>query len=290
MSAPGWLLIAEFARRCRLPVSTLRYYDRVGLLRPAEVDPASGYRRYAVDQLPTAVIIAGLRAIGTAPDVIARILAGGPGAVAALADERTRITDEITRRADALRRLDKLCRLSAPCGPEELCGAGGLAGGRRPTPVRPCHVELAASEVPALAFDAGADELAAAITRCVASLRARLRGREVHVLGWGAVLPLDLGEHVAGHVFARTEPARAEGVPGPVPSGVEMLALPPGCGVRVDHDGDHDELAHAYHAALIEVDRLGARPAGRVLEDYGPLTGRRDAPAVRITVPLQPWS
>ena len=271
MSAPGWLLIAEFARRCRLPVSTLRYYDRVGLLRPAEVDARSGYRRYTADQLPTAVTIARLRSIGTAPDTIARILAGGPGAVAALAAERTRISEEITRRADALHRLDE------------------LAGGRPPTPARPCRVELSPVCVPALAFDAGAAELAAAITRGVAGLRARLRHGEVRVLGWGALLPLDLEDRVAGHVFARTEPAPSGvSMPPPLPGGIEMLALPSGDGVRVDHDGDHDQLAHAYDAALTEVDRLGARPASRVIEDYGPLTDRPGAPAIRITVPLRP--
>jgi len=258
-------LIAEFARRCRLPVSTLRYYDRVGLLRPAEVDVHNGYRRYTVDQLPTAVTIARLRSIGTSPDAIARILDGGPGAVAAMAAERARITEEIARRADALSRLDEL----------------ELAGGRPPALGRPSRVGLAAACVPALAFGADATELAAAITRGVAGLRARLRRTDLRVLGWGALLPLDLGDHVAGHVFART---------GPPPSGVETLELPAGHGVRVDHDGEHDQLAHAYHAVLTEIDRLGARPASRVIEEYGPLTGRPGAPAVRITVPLQPWS
>jgi DNA-binding transcriptional MerR regulator len=253
-------LIAEFARRCRLPVSTLRYYDRVGLLRPAEVDARSGYRRYRVEQLPTAVTIARLRSIGTAPDTIARILAGGPAAAEALAAERSRLTDEIARRADALSRLDE------------------LAGGRPPSLGRPGRVELAAACVPALAFDADATELAAAITRGVAGLRARLRRAEVRFLGWGAVLPLDLEDHVAGHVFARTGP-------GPAPSGVEALMLPAGHGVRLDHTGDHDELAHTYGAVLAEIDRLGARPASRVIEEYSP----GGAPAVRITVPLLPW-
>lgn len=51
------LMIGDFARRCRLPVSTLRYYDRIGLLTPAVVDPGSGYRRYTADQLPSAALI-----------------------------------------------------------------------------------------------------------------------------------------------------------------------------------------------------------------------------------------
>ncbi|HEX4356822.1 MAG TPA: MerR family transcriptional regulator [Pseudonocardia sp.] len=256
MSAPGWLLIAEFARRCRLPVSTLRYYDRVGLLRPAEVDARSGYRRYTVDQLPTAVTIARLRSIGTSPETIARILGGGPGAVAALAAERGRITDEIARRTAALSRLDE------------------LVGGRPPALGRPCRVGLAADRVPVLAFEAGVADLAAAVTRGVAGLRARLRRADLRVQGWGALLPLDLGDRVTGHVFARTGLA-------PIPGGVDTFTLPDGQGVRVDHDGDPDQLAHAYHAVLTEIDRLGARPAAHVIEDYGPL-------AVRVTVPLRP--
>lgn len=34
----------------RLNVKTLRYYDEIGLLKPAYVDPVSGYRYYAVEQ------------------------------------------------------------------------------------------------------------------------------------------------------------------------------------------------------------------------------------------------
>ena len=40
-----------------MTVKTLRYYHRVGLLEPADVDPHTGYRRYTVEQIPTAQII-----------------------------------------------------------------------------------------------------------------------------------------------------------------------------------------------------------------------------------------
>jgi len=36
--------IGEFARRSRLPPKALRLYDELGLVRPARVDTASGYR------------------------------------------------------------------------------------------------------------------------------------------------------------------------------------------------------------------------------------------------------
>ena len=38
--------IAAFAERMGVSVRTLRYYDAIGLLRPAGVDPNSGYRLY----------------------------------------------------------------------------------------------------------------------------------------------------------------------------------------------------------------------------------------------------
>ena len=43
--------IGEFARHGRTSVRMLRHYDALRLLRPARVDPASGYRYYAAAQL-----------------------------------------------------------------------------------------------------------------------------------------------------------------------------------------------------------------------------------------------
>jgi DNA-binding transcriptional MerR regulator len=43
--------IGEFARHGRVSVRMLRHYDGIGLLRPASVDPASGYRFYQASQL-----------------------------------------------------------------------------------------------------------------------------------------------------------------------------------------------------------------------------------------------
>lgn len=51
------LTIGEFARRSRLSLKALRLYERLGLLNPAVVDPANGYRRYREEQLFTARLI-----------------------------------------------------------------------------------------------------------------------------------------------------------------------------------------------------------------------------------------
>lgn len=54
----------EFARASRLSPKALRLYDELGLISPAEVDPASGYRRYAPAQLEQARLVAWLRRLG----------------------------------------------------------------------------------------------------------------------------------------------------------------------------------------------------------------------------------
>ena len=53
--------IGEFARRSRLSIKALRLYDELGVLVPARVDEASGYRYYDVAQLEAARLVAMLR-------------------------------------------------------------------------------------------------------------------------------------------------------------------------------------------------------------------------------------
>ena len=54
----------EFARRSGLSLKALRLYDENGLLRPAEVDPATGRRGYAPGQLRVARLVRMLRGAG----------------------------------------------------------------------------------------------------------------------------------------------------------------------------------------------------------------------------------
>ncbi|MGV9883786.1 MerR family transcriptional regulator [Streptomyces sp. NPDC003006] len=55
------LSIGVFAARARLSPKALRLYDRLGLLEPAHVDEASGYRYYRVGQIEHARTVALLR-------------------------------------------------------------------------------------------------------------------------------------------------------------------------------------------------------------------------------------
>ena len=55
------MTIGRFAQISGLSAHTLRHYDDVGLLTPAEIDSASGYRRYRRSQMREARIIKALR-------------------------------------------------------------------------------------------------------------------------------------------------------------------------------------------------------------------------------------
>ena len=59
-----YLTIGDFGRASGLTPKALRLYDDLGLLPPADVDPWTGYRRYAPDQLAQARLVARLRLVG----------------------------------------------------------------------------------------------------------------------------------------------------------------------------------------------------------------------------------
>jgi len=76
------LTIGAFARACRLSPKALRLYDELELLRPARVDPHTGYRYYAVEQLEQARLVAWLRRLGMPLARIREVCALEPAAAA----------------------------------------------------------------------------------------------------------------------------------------------------------------------------------------------------------------
>ena len=68
--------IGEFSKLTQVPVKTLRYYNELGLLQPAEVDRFTGYRYYSVDQLPRLNRILALKDLGLSLAQIVWVLDG----------------------------------------------------------------------------------------------------------------------------------------------------------------------------------------------------------------------
>lgn len=68
--------IGEFGRLGGVSVRTLRHYDEIGLLRPATVDPDTGYRGYSAQQLGQLNRIFALKELGLSLSQARRLLTG----------------------------------------------------------------------------------------------------------------------------------------------------------------------------------------------------------------------
>lgn len=56
--------IGQMAKLHNIPIKTLRYYDEIGLFKPIEVDPNTGYRYYSFDQFELLDMIYYLKTLG----------------------------------------------------------------------------------------------------------------------------------------------------------------------------------------------------------------------------------
>jgi DNA-binding transcriptional MerR regulator len=66
--------IGDFSKLSMVSIKTLRYYDEIGLLKPAKVDQFTDYRYYSTDQLPRLNRINMFKDIGFTLDEILRLL------------------------------------------------------------------------------------------------------------------------------------------------------------------------------------------------------------------------
>ncbi|MBN1995733.1 MAG: MerR family transcriptional regulator [Anaerolineae bacterium] len=72
--------IGEFSRIASVTIDTLRHYDALGLFKPAQVDPFTGYRYYTAKQLQPLNRIIALKEVGFSLEEIAHILRDKPTA------------------------------------------------------------------------------------------------------------------------------------------------------------------------------------------------------------------
>jgi DNA polymerase-3 subunit beta len=95
------LTIGAFARAVGLTPSALRHYDECGLLRPAEVDHATGYRYYTPDLVHRAELIAQMREAGVPIDTMRTVLDGAATEAAEVLREHVEAQAARTARAEA---------------------------------------------------------------------------------------------------------------------------------------------------------------------------------------------
>ena len=110
------LPIGRFARLTGLSIGALRHYDELDILRPADVDRFTGYRRYRRDQVETARLIARLRDLEVPLDEIRLVLAADDPA-----DQRRRVEAHRARIEARVNRLQRVMHV-----------LGQLSKGREP--------------------------------------------------------------------------------------------------------------------------------------------------------------
>lgn len=245
------LTIGQFATLTQLSVRTLRRYHEAGLLEPATVDPATGYRYYTAEQIPPAQVIHRLRQLDLPLAEVKAILA----------------TDDPRSRADLiachLRRLeDALDRTQA--------AVVSLRQLLRPDPAD-LQVELRtvpARTVAAISGHVALDQVVTWYDAAMRELDAAYPATE-RTGPPGGQYDNELFTEDAGRMSV-FRPVRR-----PYPSGrIEVLDLPPTDLAVTVHTGPHDDIAVTYG-------RLGAWVVEHALTVVGPihetyLTGPRD--------------
>ena len=114
------LTISVLARSAGVPVSTVRYYERTGLLQPS-ARSLSNYRLYSGDDLHRLRFIRAAQATGFTLDDITRLLLPAPcGKVQELIEERL---GHVEARMKELRHVRKVLRRSlTQCREHERAG------------------------------------------------------------------------------------------------------------------------------------------------------------------------
>ncbi|MFD6858493.1 MerR family transcriptional regulator [Rhodococcus sp. NPDC060090] len=235
-----WMSIGDFARACRLTVKALRYYDREALLTPGRVDPHTGYRYYAPDQLATALRIGLLRRAGVSIAAIRSIVDDPVRGADVLAAERARIESEAERVLRSLALIGSLEELAAT----EL-------------PVRVRRIDD--QVVLWREGSADADDLDRTVAASIEVLLAE-----------AAALGVDTAAPVLGRYPVVLEGAVDFGVGIEVAAdfGAGAVLMPGGHFAAVDFTGPASLLPVAYHSLFADLAARGVDAVGPVREYY----------------------
>lgn len=105
MSKNGLFQIGAVARKFKISVETLRYYERIGLLIPEYVDSENGYRYYGYRQFEILNTVRYLRTLGVELDEIVRFVKNRD--VGGLKDMLRRQKETVVRKIAELQRIER---------------------------------------------------------------------------------------------------------------------------------------------------------------------------------------
>jgi len=256
---PDSLSIGDFSRATHMTVRTLRHYHEVGLLEPAEVDPRTGYRRYAADQIPAAQVIRRFRDLGMPLEEVQAVLSAPdlPARNQRIKAHLSRLEEELDRAQSAVASLRGL--LAVP--------AAGDASARVEVRTVPAARAAAITEV------VSADGSAAWLQGALGELRATLAVHAAPVAGpAGGIYTDEVFTRHRGQVTIFVP--CAEPVP---PTGRVTTTLIPAADLAViEHHGAPADVDRAYGILASYVARHALAVEGPIREYY--LTGQQDTP------------
>jgi DNA-binding transcriptional MerR regulator len=249
------LTIGDFSRVTFLSVKSLRYYHRVGLLEPPDVDPVSGYRRYTTEQIPIAQVIRRFRDLDMPLDAIARVLR---------APDQTSRTQLI---AAHLARLEQTLAETqrAVASLRDLLEHPSLDAVIE-------HRRVPATQAAAITSTVELADLPAWYQGAMGEIQGTLSARGIVASGPpGGIYANELFTEELGDAtlfFPLTEEIRPVGRVGPISVREAELAV-------IVHNGSHDDLDRAYGALATYVNKHAIAVDGLIREYY--LVGPRDA-------------
>jgi DNA-binding transcriptional MerR regulator len=238
------LTIGEFSKMTYLSVKALRHYHDVGLLEPAEIDPATGYRRYAAGQVPTAQAIRRFRDLDMPIDEVRRVL-DAPDLAArnrAIVAHLERMQEQLDQTQAAVASLQSL-----------LSGDG-------PTPGRVEIRRLPTMRVLLTSSNVDFESCAAWLEPAFAGLHVDAERAGLTIAGPTGALYLDeVFEEGTGRITAFVP------VDGDAPGVVDLAG---GTVAVLRHEGSFNELDQAYGALGMYVAERGIGGPGPIRETY----------------------
>ncbi|MFV0363229.1 MAG: MerR family transcriptional regulator [Suipraeoptans sp.] len=99
--------IGEFSKLTQVSTRMLRYYDEMGLLKPAKIDSLTGYRMYSAEQISTLNRIIYLRDTGFNVAEITLALSYSNGSIIEQLDKKSiEIMDNIQKEQEKLKKIE----------------------------------------------------------------------------------------------------------------------------------------------------------------------------------------
>jgi DNA-binding transcriptional MerR regulator len=253
------LSIGDFSRMTYLSVKALRHYHDIGVLEPAEIDPASGYRFYLPSQVGLAQMIRRLRDLGMPLEEVRTIL---------------QAPDPDTRDKTLVAHLQRM--------EEQLAQTQQTVASLRtllqpqPETLKVDRRSIAAVTALAITERVSAADAVAGWMEAFTLLHKTLRSYGAPRTGPdGALFPAEFFEEEEGEVTAFLPGGETSAEPTRLPSRVQRIVVPEISAAVTVHDGPFSDLDRTYGALGTWVLERAAGADGPIREYYLP-TGDPD--------------